>query len=261
MPKILISASRRTDIPACRSRWFFERLKAGFVTVPNPHNFRNQKIVSLLPQDVIGIVFWSKNPESLLAEAGRLEAYRWSVNFTLTGYDSALEPGLPPLHKRLEVFERLAQMIGPAKIQWRFDPILYTEKIGEKETVERFTAMLNAVDGLTTTCIASFYQPYAAAQRRLRQMPAIEPDTHAKDRLAVLLENRAREKGIQMRWCCQDWALNRETGHCADASLFSADQKFPKDRGQRQGCTCDKSVDIGTYDQCAMGCLYCYANQ
>ena len=35
---MILSVSRRTDIPAFYSDWFFNRIKAGFVDVRNPMN-------------------------------------------------------------------------------------------------------------------------------------------------------------------------------------------------------------------------------
>ena len=56
---MIISASRRTDIPAYFSRWFFHRLEEGYVCVRNPMNYHQVSRVSLSPEVVDGIVFWT----------------------------------------------------------------------------------------------------------------------------------------------------------------------------------------------------------
>ena len=63
---MIISASRRTDIPAFFAGWFMEKIRSGAVQVSNPFNPRQIRTVSLRPEDVDGIVFWSKNPAPFL---------------------------------------------------------------------------------------------------------------------------------------------------------------------------------------------------
>ena len=59
---MIISASRRTDIPSFYSDWMFNRLKEGYVCVRNPMNIHQISQISLSPDVVDGIVFWTKNP-------------------------------------------------------------------------------------------------------------------------------------------------------------------------------------------------------
>jgi hypothetical protein len=109
---MILSISRRTDIPAFYSDWFFKRLKAGFVEVRNPMNPKQTRRISLNPSDVQCIVFWTKNPKPMLARLLELAAYKYYFQFTLNPYDSSLEPGLAPKAEIVKTFKRLSENIG-----------------------------------------------------------------------------------------------------------------------------------------------------
>ena len=54
---MILSVSRRTDIPAFYSDWFFNRIKAGFVDVRNPMNNDRISRIDLNPEVVDCIAF------------------------------------------------------------------------------------------------------------------------------------------------------------------------------------------------------------
>ena len=66
---MIISASRRTDIPAWHGNWFLNRLRAGEVLVRNPYRPTQITRIPLSPRNVDCIVFWSKNPSPHAANA------------------------------------------------------------------------------------------------------------------------------------------------------------------------------------------------
>ena len=72
---MIVSASRRTDIPAFYMEWMLARLRAGFALVRNPMNPAQVRRVGLTPEEADCIVFWSKNPAPLLARIGELESF------------------------------------------------------------------------------------------------------------------------------------------------------------------------------------------
>jgi hypothetical protein len=69
---MILSASRRTDIPRYYAEWFNRRLHAGYCMVPNPYNPHQIARVSLRREDVDAIVFWTRYPEPLLPVLSRL---------------------------------------------------------------------------------------------------------------------------------------------------------------------------------------------
>jgi hypothetical protein len=77
--KHIISASRRTDIPAFYGRWFMGRLQEGFAGVVNP--FGGQRfVVSLKPEDVAAFVFWSKDFTPFVDNLKT--SCKWAIAFT-----------------------------------------------------------------------------------------------------------------------------------------------------------------------------------
>lgn len=114
---MIISASRRTDIPAYYAEWFERRVRDGFLWVRNPMNARQVSEVSLDLSVVDCIVFWTKNPIPLLERLDSFAGYPYYVQFTLTGYGRDIEPGLPDKQERLvPAFRQLASAIGPARV-------------------------------------------------------------------------------------------------------------------------------------------------
>lgn len=125
---MIISASRRTDIPSYYSEWFFNRLNEGYVFVRNPMNAHQISKISLLPDVVDGIVFWTKNPTPMLNKLDRLEKYHYYFQFTLTAYGPDVEKNIPSKNKIiLPAFRRLSKEIGKEKVVWRYDPIFFNE--------------------------------------------------------------------------------------------------------------------------------------
>ncbi|MDL2279280.1 DUF1848 domain-containing protein [Desulfovibrio sp. OttesenSCG-928-G11] len=260
---MIISASRRTDIPAFYSNWLLRRLEEGRVLVPNPWNARQIASVNLDPNNVDCLVFWTKNPEPMLDKLDRLDelGYRYYFSFTLTAYGRDIEKRLPPKAALLDCFRRLADRLGPARVDWRFDPIMVQGRYSIQWHLDRFGELCAALSGHTTRCIINFIKSYRHIASRVTLMDdeAIRATAHA-------LAPVAAAHGIPLYNCTEKWDL-RDQGigfaACIDRGKIEALTGWPlagkKDPGQPAICNCLESIDIGVYGSCPHGCLYCYA--
>ncbi|MGB9886060.1 MAG: DUF1848 domain-containing protein [Moorellales bacterium] len=270
----IISASRRTDIPAFYSPWLVNRLRAGWVLTYNPFN-RKPKRVSLKAEEVAGIVFWSKNFAPLLPylrEIGEL-GYRCFFLFTLTGLPRIFEPATPPVEEAVSAFQALASRYTPRHLVWRYDPILLSSLTDPDYHLRIFRELCQKLEGFTERCYISFLDPYPKVRRRLSALARrldlevfFEPDPQLKRQLAQELAGLASQHGITVWACCEGDLLWPEIGRarCVDpellAQLFELDPHSYPPKPTRPGCGCHESVDIGMYETCPHLCLYCYAN-
>ena len=254
---MLVSVSRRTDIPAFYSDWFFARLAAGEAYVRNPFNARQLRRVSLRPADVDGLVFWTRNAAPMLGRLELLSAYPYYFMITITGYGPELELRTPPVAQAVASFRRLAELIGPERTIWRYDPIILDAGHDAAWHLANFERLAAALSGATRKCILSFVTLYAKTQRNLPGLSELDPAR--KRELALRLKDLAAARGIELAACCASELDDILTpAGCVDARLLGV--TAARERHQRPGCTCAQSVDLGCYDSCRHGCRYCYAN-
>lgn len=273
---MIISASRRTDIPAFYAEWFINRIRAGYCTVPNPYNPRQVSQVSLQPSDVDVIVFWTRHPLPLMRYLAELNdlGYRYYFQYTILGYPRLFEPRRPALKRSIDVFRRLADRVGPARVIWRYDPIVLSPVTGFDYHERTFERIARALQGYTHRCVVSFVDEYAKTRKRLI---ALEADgisityrrgevSNDVSRLARTVVGICSEYGIVPTSCAESKGLERygiQPGKCVDdeyiRSIFGIEVNQRKDSAQRAACGCVVSKDIGVYETCLFGCKYCYA--
>ena len=265
----LISASRRTDIAAFYSKWFLHRLREGYCHSINP--FGGQvKRVPLHPADVLGIVFWTRCPLPLMPHLRQLAArgYRFYFQFTITGYDRLLDTRGPEPAKAVETFRRLADEIGPPLVLWRYDPIILSDRTLVSFHLKNFSRLASKLEGFTERCSISFVSWYGKTKRNLDRAARShgvvfqQPDLDTRRPLARELGQIAAGRGMRVLSCCEDALLQEGVGkaHCVDLEPFRFDPAAAlRSSPTRKDCGCVESVDIGAYDTCLFGCLYCYA--
>ncbi len=284
MPKVVISASRRTDIPAFYMPWFMAGIDAGAFEVQNPYNRRTARIPADLGQ-VHSIVFWSKNFGPFLDQGYATDlvrrGYRLFFNFTINSPHPVLEPMLPPLAERLGQLTRLADLFGPACIQWRFDPICcFRDCTGRSgDNLDQFEIIAgHAARVGITACITSFVDLYRKVLKRTRNLPElqfIDPPRSQKNTIIARLAEFLAGLGMQLQLCCEKDLLDQlppavqvYPSACIPGEklveLYGPGISMAKDSAQRRasGCNCGVSKDIGSYNlhPCRHNCLFCYAN-
>ncbi len=278
---MIISASRRTDIPAFYAPWFINRVQAGYCTVPNPFNSRYVRRVSLEPEDVDVIVFWTRSPRPLFPYLDELDArgYRYYFQYTLLGYPPEIDLHTPSMQASLDTFRVLAERLGPQRVIWRYDPIVFTELTPPEFHRDQYARIARTLRGYTKRSVISILTVYTKIRKRLelmaRQGAPLFPLGEDGDGwytatwfggLMRDLVSIAEGSDMQITSCAMEVDLARYgilPGKCIDdeyiAMLFDLDVAHTKDPGQRKACGCVLSRDIGMYDSCLFGCRYCYA--
>ena len=285
---MILSVSRRTDISAFYSDWFFKQLDQGFVLVPNPIAHEKIAKIALKPLkiksvetnlldekkvetsgNIEGIVFWTKNPKPMLNKLYKLSDFKYYFLYTLNAYPKEIEANLPPLEERIESFKTLSKFYP---VIWRYDPILVTDGIDENWHIERFEHLAKALNGHTKHCKISFLiESYKGCDKNLHK-----PNVWQKDRILSAISKIAKENGIQIEACAEsDYSKNGIVpSKCIDGEIFEylltekykdlgiqVKRKNNKLDGQRKNCLCMPSVDIGQYDTCFHDGKYCYAKK
>lgn len=264
---MIISASRRTDIPAFFSTWFLNRIHAGYVLVRNPMNANQVSKISLDADVVDCIVFWTKNPKDILPKLKLLNNYQYYFQFTLTPYNNQIEPCLPDKSEIIDTFKRLSDQIGPEKVIWRYDPIFLSESVNKNYHYESFARLATQLQSYTYKCMISFIDLYRNVKNRMKEHIVAPIDTDGMIDIAKRFVDIAQGCNIKLETCAERIDLSSvgiEHGKCIDDRLISklrgSDLNIEKDKRQRDACGCVSSIDIGEYNTCAHGCLYCYAN-
>jgi DNA repair photolyase len=266
---MIISASRRTDIPTYYSEWFFNRIKEGFVFVRNPMNLRQISRIEIASDIVDGIVFWTKNPIPMLARLNELEKYMFCFQFTITPYERDIEPNIPDKDEKiLPAFKKLSKIMGADRIVWRYDPIMINERYPIEFHVQSFEKIAAELHEYAVKVTISFIdEDYRSVKNNIKELALIPFPTEAQIELGARLSEIARRYGLAIDACAEKIDLQKygiEHARCIDDRLFSnllcCRLDIEKDKTQRLECDCAASIDIGMYNTCRNGCLYCYAN-
>jgi hypothetical protein len=269
---MIVSASFRTDIPAFYGQWFENRLRAGYCLAPNPYSGTPYR-VSLLPGEAEGIVFWTKNlgPFQSRLNAVHEREIPFVVHYTITGYPRELETSVARADKAIEHLRRVADTYGPLSAVWRYDPIVFTSMTDADYHRRNFEKIAKGLEGVTDEVNVSFAQLYKKTLVNTKAAAALhgfswwDPPDEFKREFAQELAQVARNRGIRLRMCAQRQHLapGVEDACCIDAGRLAriggrpVEGKKPGHRGKE--CGCHQSRDIGDYDTCAHGCVYCYA--
>lgn len=265
---MILSVSRRTDIPSYYSDWFFNRIKEGFVYVRNPMNPHQVSKIVLTPEVVDCIVFWTKNPKPMLDRMNELKEYNYYFQFTLTGYGRDIESNIP--HKKdkmIPTFQELSERIGAEKVIWRYDPILFTDKYTPEYHLKAFEQIAATLKGYTEKCVISFVDEYTKTKRNMETIGVYELKPPQLQTFAEKIAEIAKSNGMQIASCAESIdleACGMTHNSCIDKELIEriigCRLNVNKDKNQRPTCGCVESVEIGTYNTCQNGCKYCYAN-
>ncbi|HYB91103.1 MAG TPA: DUF1848 domain-containing protein [Candidatus Binataceae bacterium] len=269
---MIVSASYKTDIPAFYQRWFLNRLRAGYCKMVNPFNSGQRRTVSLARSDVDGFVFWTKNlgPFLEVLPEVRRRGFPFVIQYSINGYPRALESQVADAKRSVEHMRFVAREYGPRVAVWRYDPIIISSLTPLDFHRRNFAALAKELAGATDEVVVSFMQVYRKTRRNMNRSAAEnsfdwhDPGREAKQALVGDLVGVASQYNIRLTVCTQPDLLIDGAGEarCIDARRLMdiSRQTFRAQLGGvRQGCGCFESIDIGDYDTCPHGCMYCYA--
>ncbi|NLC44575.1 MAG: DUF1848 domain-containing protein [Clostridiales bacterium] len=262
---MILSVSRRTDIPAYYSEWFVNRLQSGFVLTRNPMNHAQISKIELSPDIVECIVFWTKDPLNMLDKLDFIDelGYKYYFQFTLTPYDRSVEMRLRDKEEIINTFCDLSEKIGKDRVLWRYDPIILNDKFDFAYHKEQFSKLSSMLAGYTRQCTISFVDLYPKLKtnilREIREDEMIE--------VGKMFSSIANDFNIIVKACSENSILHKcgiEQANCIDKylleSICGCSLDIKRDKNQRDSCGCYESIDIGSYNTCKNGCVYCYAN-
>ena len=265
---MILSVSRRTDIPAFYSKWFMNRIREGFVLVRNPMNYHQVSRVALRPDVIDCIVFWTKNAAPLLSYIDEIDQqYNFYFQYSVNAYDRDIEQNLPSLPQRIDTFKRISDKVGPHRIIWRYDPILMSNHIDANWHIDQYSKLAQSLNGYTETCVFSFIDLYDKVKNNVSKLGIRSCTQDEMKAIAKGLSLIANSNNLTLQTCAEEIDLDQYGiihGHCIDGKLIESltgrKLNAKKDKNQREICGCLESIDIGQYNTCRHGCRYCYAN-
>lgn len=276
---MIISASYKTDIPTFYGEWFMNRLRAGYCKMVNPYG-RQVYRIDLTPESVDGFVFWTKNIGPFLRYLPeiRKRGNPFIVQHTINGYPRELEDRVINYAQTIEHLQRLAGDFGSDVAVWRYDPIVISSLTPLDWHRQNFAGLAKGLAGTTDEVVVSFAQIYKKTRRNMdwaAREYGFDWSEHEKtldEEVRNLISDLARiaqSYGMQLRICSQKKYLIPsivEEARCVDADRLEKVAHKPivgkaKQKGNRKECGCFASKDIGEYDTCPHGCVYCYAVQ
>ena len=260
---MILFASGRTDIPAFYSKWFINRVKAGFVDVRNPFN---QNLVSRINfSDVDLIMFCSKNPLPMI---DKLKMLKVPVLFhvTITPYSKDVEPNIPDKRLIIEGVKKLSLVLGIDNVVLRYDPIFLSDKYNVDYHIKAFDKLCKNLNGYVNKIIVSFMDEYknVRSNKNILKYRTFTREDYKK--IGEAFSKSAMDNGMSVQTCFEDEDLTEYgfvKGECLSHELayILTGKKFKSSNVRKEKkCECVQMVDIGDYNSCMHMCKYCYAN-
>ena len=263
---MILNTGCRTDIPAFYSEWFYNRVREGCVLTRNP--YRPEQVIRyrLDPEVVDIICFCTKNPQPMLERLSELSRFRQFWFVTLTPYGKEIEPFVPGKLKVIESVKKLSDAVGAKAVGWRSDTVFITERYSPEYPLRAFRKISEALSGCVNSCVVSFIDLYEKTRRSFPEARAVTSEE--QKRLITGFVEIGRRYGIPIRTCCENASLaeyGADASGCMTKEVLEAATDItlsvPKSRkSPRVQCDCLLGADIGMYNTCPHGCVYCYAN-
>ena len=262
---MILNTGLRTDIPGFFSEWFYKRIDEGFVYARSPYAKNMVYSYKLDPELIDCIIFCTKNPKPMFNKLEKLDKFNQYWHITITPYEKEVEPNVPPVEDVLESFKFLSDKLGKENISLRYDPIFINEKYTLEKHIESFEYIISALSDYTTEAIISFIDLY---EKTKRNFPSANEVTH-EERLMIGEEfaKIGKKWNIKIKTCVEGSELDKfglDSSGCMTKEVIERaigkNLDIPKQKARNGECYCLLNNDIGAYNSCNHGCLYCYAN-
>ena len=262
---MILNTGSRTDIPAWYGEWFYNRVREGYVLVRNPWDPSAVTRYEISPDVVDCICFCTKNPEPMLDRLEELDAFRQVWYVTVTPYGREIEPRVPDWKQAAQSFARLSQKAGRRAVIWRYDPIFLSGRYTLEFHQKAFEIMAQRLSPHTDRCVISFLDLYRNTRKNFPEGRELSGEDQRK--LARSFSDIAAKYGLTLRSCCEgEWMKDYgiDVSGCMSRAVLERAMgeklEVPAKKPAREGCDCLLGGDIGAYNTCPNGCVYCYAN-
>ncbi len=262
---MILNTGLRTDIPGFFSEWFYNRIEEGFVYVRNPYVKNQIYSYRLDPELIDCIIFCTKNPKPMFENLEKIDKFNQYWHITITPYEKEIEPNVPPINDVLESFKYLSKKLGKENVTLRYDPIFINEKYTLEKHIESFEYIINSLSGYTTEAIISFIDLYEKTKRNFPK--AIEVTKDERLKLGKEFAQIGKKNNITIKTCVEGSELDKfgiDSSGCMTKEVIeraiNKNLNIPKQKARNGECYCLLNNDIGEYNTCDHGCLYCYAN-
>ena len=262
---MILNTGLRTDIPGFFSEWFYNRIEDGFVYVRNPYAKNQIYSYRLDPELIDCIIFCTKNPKPMFENLEKIDKFNQYWHITITPYEKEIEPNVPPINDVLESFKYLSKKLGKENVTLRYDPIFINEKYTLEKHIESFEYIINSLSGYTTEAIISFIDLYEKTKRNFPK--AIEVTKDERLKLGKEFAQIGKKNNITIKTCVEGSELDKfgiDSSGCMTKEVIeraiNKNLNVPKQKARNGECYCLLNNDIGEYNTCDHGCLYCYAN-
>ena len=262
---MILNTGLRTDIPGFFSEWFYNRIEDGFVYVRNPYAKNQIYSYRLDPELIDCIIFCTKNPKPMFENLEKIDKFNQYWHITITPYEKEIEPNVPPMNDVLESFKYLSKKLGKENVTLRYDPIFINEKYTLEKHIESFEYIINSLSGYTTEAIISFIDLYEKTKRNFPKAREVTKDERLK--IGKEFARIGNENNIRIKTCVEGTELDKfgiDSSGCMTKEVIeraiNKNLNIPKQKARNGECYCLLNNDIGEYNTCGHGCLYCYAN-
>ena len=262
---MILNTGLRTDIPGFFSEWFYNRIEEGFVYVRNPYVKNQIYSYRLDPELIDCIIFCTKNPKPMFENLEKIDKFNQYWHITITPYEKEIEPNVPPINDVLESFKYLSKKLGKENVTLRYDPIFINEKYTLEKHIESFEYIINSLSGYTTEAIISFIDLYEKTKRNFPKAREVTKDERLK--IGKEFARIGNENNIRIKTCVEGTELDKfgiDSSGCMTKEVIeraiNKNLNIPKQKARNGECYCLLNNDIGEYNTCGHGCLYCYAN-